>query len=80
MNLYCKLPSGTLISKRSVDRAIETLDSLRNGFTIVEVSDEELFTNGSKIDAIVRFREKHDVGLAEAKAAIDFLRGELEGR
>ena len=76
MNMYCKLTNGNFVSKREVDKAIEVIASLKDGFTVVELTDEELFEKGNKVDAIRRFREKHDVGLVEAKAAIEHLRGE----
>lgn len=76
MNLYCKFANGDMVSKRRVDDAIELVARLANGFTVVELSDEELFSKGNKFDAIKRFYEKHHVGLAEAKAAIEHLRGE----
>ena len=76
MNLYCKLTNGNLVSKREIDKAIELIASLKDGFVVTEITDEELFANGSKLDAIRCFREKYDVGLAEAKAAIEHLRGE----
>lgn len=76
MNLYCKLTDGTMVPKYKVDDAIKLFESLKNGFTVVELNDEELFAKGNKFDAIKRFHEKHKVGLAEAKAAIEHLRGE----
>ena len=79
-NLYCQLTNGTMIPKRKVDDALMLFESLKDGFVVREISDEELFTNGNKFDAIKRFHEKHNVGLAEAKAAIEYLRGaELKG-
>lgn len=77
MNLYCKLSDGTLVSKHEMDKAIELVSCLKGGYSIVELSDEELFAKGNKIDAIRRFMNKHDVRLAEAKQSIEFLRGEL---
>ena len=76
MNVYYKLANGELMSKLIVDDAIELIARLANGFEVVELSDEELFANGNKIAAIERFREKHNVRFAEAKAAIEHLRGE----
>lgn len=76
MNLYCKLVNGDLVPKRTVDNAVELFERLKNGFTIVELTDEELFAKGNYVDAVKRFHDKHNVGLAEAKAAIDFLREE----
>jgi ribosomal protein L7/L12 len=76
MNTYCKLANGDLVSKERVDNAIQLIARLTDGFTVVELSDEELFQKGNKFDAIKRFHEKHKVGLVEAKAAIEHLRGE----
>lgn len=76
LNIYCKLANGNLVSKREVDKAIELVASLKNGFSVIELSDEELFAKGNMIDAIRRFREKYDTRLADAKAAIDYLREE----
>lgn len=72
---YYKLTNGDLISKEKVDRARELLARLDNGHTLVNLSDEELFARGDKIEAIRRFWEKHDCSLMEAKTAIEFLRG-----
>lgn len=74
MNLYCKLSNGDIIPKYKVDDAIKLFEMLKDGFTVIELSDIELFTKGNLFDATKRFHEKHDVGLIEAKAAIDFLR------
>lgn len=76
MNTHYKLANGDIISKCRVDDAIELLNRLRDGFTVVELTDEELFCKGNKFDAIKRFHEKYNVGLMEAKCAIEFLRGE----
>lgn len=76
MHTHYKLANGDLISKSRVDDAIALLNRLRDGFVVVELTDEELFSKGNKFDAIKRFREKHDVGLFEAKSAIEHLRGE----
>lgn len=75
-HLYYMLNNGELVSKRKVDDALDLIDKVKKGFTIVNMSDEELFSNGNKFDAIKRFHEKYDVGLLEAKCAIEFLRGE----
>lgn len=77
-HIYCKLPNGELVSKRDVDRAMETINKLMNGFTLVELSDDELFAKGNKVEAVMHFHNKHNVGLVEAKAAIEFLREEDE--
>lgn len=76
MTQYYKTNNGDMIAKWEVDSAIRTLEKLKDGFEIVNLSDEEVFTKGSKLDAIKRFREKYDTGLLEAKCAIEFLRGE----
>lgn len=75
-NLYCLLSNGELVSKRRVDEAVELIAKMKDGVKVVELTDEELFTNGNKFDAIKRFHEKYNVGLIEAKCAIEFLRGE----
>ena len=77
MNLYYKTNNGDLIAKQAVDSAIRTLEKLKDGFEIVNISDEEVFAKGNKLAAIRRFREKYDTGLLEAKCAIEFLRGEI---
>ena len=76
MNLYCKLSNGNIIPKYKVDNAINLVEQLKGGYSVVEMSDIDLFTKGDLIDAIRRFREKYDTLLVEAKAAIDFLRGD----
>lgn len=76
MNIYCRLANGKLVPKRSIDKAIELVASLKDGFSVVEISDDELFAKGDKVDAICRFREKHGTSLVEAKASIEYLRGE----
>lgn len=75
-NLYCMLKNGELIPKAKVNAILDMLIKLSEGFSIVQLTDEELFTKGDKFDAIKRFREKYDTGLMEAKCAIEFLRGE----
>lgn len=72
--LYCKLPNGKLVSKRSVDNAIELMSELKDGFTVFEICDEELFLKGNIVEAVQRYRDKHNVSLKEAKEAIDILR------
>ena len=78
-NLYCVLGNGELVPKRKVDEAIELIAKMKDGMEVVELTDAELFTYGSKFEAILRFREKYDTGLLEAKSAIEFLRGEEIG-
>ena len=75
---YCQLANGTFVSKARVDRARELLDSLMDGFTVTELTDDELFTKGDKVEAIMRYRKKYNCGIAEAKATIERLRGENE--
>ncbi len=72
--LYCKLSNGKLVSKRSVDNAIELVSELKDGFTVFEICDEELFLKGNIVEAVRRYRDKHNVSLKEAKEAIDILR------
>lgn len=72
--LYCRLPNGKLVSKRSVDNAIELMSELKDGFTVFEICDEELFLKGNVVEAVQRYRNKHNVSLKEAKEAIDILR------
>ncbi len=74
-NLYCLLSNGELVPKRKVDEAVELIAKMKDGVDIVELTDEELFAYGDKLDAIKRFRDKHDTSLLEANYAIDFLRG-----
>lgn len=73
---YCKLSNGELVSKAKVDAALELVAKLKGGYSIVELSDNELFTKGNKVEAIKYFMNKHNVSLAEAKEAIEFMRGE----
>ena len=76
---HYKLPDGKLISKRRVDAARELLNEvIAGGCTLVELTDSELFSGGDKFEAICRFREKHNTGVADAKYAIEHLRGEKE--
>ena len=58
MNLHYKLSDGTLVPKRELDKAIDLVASLKGGFTLVELSDEELFAKGNKLEAIRRFMAK----------------------
>ena len=76
---YYKLPNGRFVSKRAVDRARELLNEvIAEGCQLVDLTDSELFASGNKVEAIARFREKHDTSLADAKYAIEHLRGERE--
>ena len=74
-HLYCRLGNGELVPKRRVEAAIELIAKLQNGFEVVQLTDEELFAKGESVDAVLRFHEKHDTSVREAKYAIDFLRG-----
>ena len=73
---HYKLSNGNLVSKRKVDEALALINQLAQGCTLVELSDEELFSKGDKFDAIMRFYKKHDTTMLEAKASIEHLRGE----
>ena len=73
---YCKLSNGELVPERTVDAALELVVKLKGGFTVVELSEDEVIAKGTKLDAIRSFMHKHNVSLAEAKEAIEFLRGE----
>ena len=75
-NLYCVLSNGELVPKRKVEEAIELIAKMKDGMEVVELTDEELFAYGNKVDAVMRFREKHDTTVTEAHYAIEFLRGE----
>lgn len=75
-NLYYKLGNGELIPKSKVDAAFALIEQLKEGCSIVNLSDIDVFTKGDKVDAIFRFRDKYDTLVAEAKAAIEFLREE----
>ena len=76
MNPHYKLPNGDMISKASVDKAKALLARLNDGYELIELTDEELFSKGDRFDAVVRFRNKYDCTLTEANAAIKHLRGE----
>lgn len=73
---HYQFPDGTLVNKGTVDNALRLINKLAQGCTLVELSDEELFSKGDKTSAIWRFYKKYDVPIAEAKAAIEYLRGE----
>ncbi len=45
---------------------------------VVEI--EQLLRRGNKLDAVKRYREKHDTGLVEAKDAIEAWEARLRGR
>lgn len=75
-NLYYELSNGELVPKHKVDAAFELIERLKEGCSIVGLSDIDVFTKGDKLDAILRFRNKYDTPIAEAKEAIEFLREE----
>lgn len=75
-NLYYELSNGELVPKHKVDAAFELIERLKEGCSIVNLSDIDVFTKGDKFDAILRFRDKYDTPIAEAKEAIEFLREE----
>lgn len=77
-NPHYLLANGELVCKRRVDDAVALVNKLVQGCTLVELSDEELFSKGDKLDAIARFRIKYGTGILEAKTSIEFLRGEGE--
>ena len=62
--------------KHKVDAAFELIERLKEGCSIVNLSDIDVFTKGDKFDAILRFRDKYDTPIVEAKEAIEFLREE----
>ena len=76
MNKHYKLTSGELISKEKVDKARELIAKLDEGYELIDLTDEELFSKGDKFDAVIRFRDKYECTLVEANAAVKHLRGE----
>lgn len=75
-NLYYKLCNGELIPKSKVVSAFVLIERLKEGCSIVNLSDIDVFTKGDKLDAIIRFRNKYNIPINEAKEAIEFLREE----
>lgn len=75
-NLYYELSNGELVPKHKVDAAFALIERLKEGCSIVNLSDIDVFTKGDKFDAILRFRDKYDTPIVEAKEAIEFLREE----
>ena len=75
---YYRLSDGEMISKERVDAAIDLLNRLKGAVSVAQLTDIDLFTKGDKVEAIRRFYLKYDTPLVEAKAAIDFLRDEME--
>lgn len=75
-NLYYELSNGELVPKHKVDAAFELIERLREGCSIIGLSDINVFTKGDKLDAIIRFRNKYNIPINEAKEAIEFLREE----
>lgn len=76
MHKYYKFPDGEVVSEGRMNSALALVAKLKDNFTIVELSDSEVYAMASKIEAIKLFHEKHGTGLIEAKAAIEYLRGE----
>ena len=69
------LSAGKVASERPIiNRAITAEDTSR---VLEEV--KELLRRGKKIDAIKRYREVHDVGLAQAKDVVDQVEAALTG-
>lgn len=75
---YYRLSDGEIISKERVDAAIDLLNRLKGAVSVAQLTDIDLFTKGDKVEAIRRFYLKYDTPLMEAKAAIEFLRDEME--
>lgn len=51
-NLYYELSNGELVPKHKVDAAFELIERLREGCSIIGLSDIDVFTKGDKLDAI----------------------------
>lgn len=75
-HMHYQFSDGTLVSKRTVDAALQLINKMAQGCQPVELTDEELFSKGDKFEAIKRFYDKHNTTILEAKAAIEHLRGE----
>lgn len=75
-NIYYKLSNGELVPKSKVDTAFALIERLKEGCSIIGLSDIDLFTKGDKIDAIIRFRHKYNIPIDEAKESIEFLKEE----
>ena len=75
MHPHYRLANGDLISKKEVDKARAILARLENGAELVDLSDEELFSNGDEFEAVYRFWKKYDCTVMEARTAIKHLRG-----
>ena len=75
-NIYYKLSNGELVPKSKVDTASALIERLKEGCSIVNLSDIDVFTKGDKCDAVFRFRDKYGTSILEAKEAIEFLREE----
>lgn len=71
---HCQLTNGDLISKRKVDEAFEIIERLNNGFTLVELPEEELFSKGDEFEAVHAYWNKHNCTVLEAREAIKNLR------
>jgi hypothetical protein len=70
------LYNGELISKARVDRAKELLARLDDAYRLENLTDEELFVKGDKIEATLYYKEKYGCSLWEAKTAIENIRNE----
>lgn len=75
-NIYYKLNNGELVPKSRIDAAFALIERLKEGCSIVNLSDIDVFTKGDKCDAVFRFRDKYGTSIVEAKEAIEFLREE----
>lgn len=75
-NIYYKLNNGKLVPKSRIDAAFALIERLKEGCSIVNLSDIDVFTKGDKFDTILRFRDKYDTPIDEAKESIEFLREE----
>ena len=47
-NLYYELNNGKLIPKHKIDAAFELIEQLKEGCSIVDLSDIDVFTKGDK--------------------------------
>lgn len=77
-NLYYRLRNGEYVSQAKVDDALALLSKVINGGNLVCLTDDEIIHKGNKIDAVCAYHRKYDCSLAEAKSAVEYLRGETE--
>lgn len=76
MNQYYKV-GNQFIAKSKVDEAVQILkDVTMHGCELVTLTQDEIIQYGRKFDAIWAYRKKHNCGIAEAKKAIEAMRGE----